>query len=93
MKLGNDNGKMESIIHEVCALSFCDETLGDVEMKLSDNIKHDNTPKLLNDSWVTVGSDEFLDSSMKSEPLNDIFQPTRSQKVLLIVIFSFIFSY
>lgn len=87
MKLGNDKGKIESIINEVCASSFSDETLGDVEMKPSDNIKHDNMPKLLNDSWVKIDTDELLDSSVKREQINDSFQTTKSQKVLLIIIF------
>lgn len=93
MKLRNDKGKIESIIHEVCALSFSDETLGDIEMKLSDNIKHDNIPQCLYDSWVTVVTDELRDSSMKNEQLNDIFQSTRSQKVLLIIFFLLFYNY
>lgn len=93
MKLGNDKEKIESIIHEVCALSFSDETLGDVGMKLSDKITHDKKPKLLNDSWVKIETDELLDISMKSEQPNDIFQTTESKKVLLMIIFFLFNSY
>lgn len=92
MKLRNDEGKIGSVIHKIRVLSFSDETLGDVGMKLSDNNKYNNMPKSHNESWLKIEKDNLLDDSLKSEQHYDIVQITKLQKVLITIIFLLLYS-